>query len=133
MKPARISQFYAALANAGIERPLAHEGILTDTKRVFAVLGDIGLHEPIGRYGTLQASLREVLGPLDDVTFGPDHLAALWAPRTGIVIDPATSWGAPRIAGRRITTHEIHALRSVMSVRSSASGTRRGMGVASFG
>jgi uncharacterized protein (DUF433 family) len=97
--------------------------VVTDERRVyfdfdtdyspFGVPDGLIWWEARGAYA--QATPLEVIRPVTNITFNPETGDAdSWQIRPGVDIDPAVSWGAPRIAGRRITTHQIAALAAVM-------------------
>lgn len=94
--------------------------VLTDGRDVLSVGSRAELEETTsvfllnrGEQGTMPALLPVLR--LEEVTYSSeDDLVESWRVRPRIIVDPAVSWGAPHLEGRRLTTADVAALRAVM-------------------
>jgi uncharacterized protein (DUF433 family) len=93
----------------GTEYPFAHRALATSGAAVF---GQLGEWVDVGKRGQMafQVAIKQYLKPLE---YGPDNLAAIWRPASGVWINPKVQAGSPCIDGTRIPTATLAALTEV--------------------
>ena len=94
-------------ARLGLRYPFATEIVWAGQGELFAQWD----HQLVSasRYGQLALDLlREHLRPFHGLTFDTDtHMAILWEPMDGIVLEPLIQFGAPCIKGTRIPARTV--------------------------
>lgn len=90
----------------GTDFPFAHQALATAGAAVFGQLVD---WVDVGKRGqrAFEVAIKPYLTPLE---YGPNGLAAIWRPASGVWINPEVQAGAPCVEGTRIPTRTLFAL-----------------------